>query len=99
MKYFKEEKKKLIARAFEDFKKLRKSNNVLKFSYDDFIDFINIGDYGLIAYKFFADEYELENKSGKLSVSVYEFLIAKTRKNEKTADVKKIGKKLFEIMG
>lgn len=96
MSYFVQKKKELITKAFEDFKKHRKLSGKLKFFYSDLVNFINDGEYGLVAYKWHENEYALEQESGKLAVSVYDFLMAFVK--EKPTEVKKVDKGLFEFI-
>jgi hypothetical protein len=96
--YFEAKKEELLSKAFKDFKRDRMSRNLPKFSYDDLVDFVNAGDYGLIAYKWHINEYGLEAASGKLAVEIFRFLVQKTKGKEATGDVKKLGRKLFEVV-
>lgn len=105
-------KPELIISAFNDFKKEQISNSINKFSYDDFIFFLNTPEsqskYHIIAYKWHRDEAELENENnGCSALSIFNLFEAFIGSNNKLVInddgigikiIKKVDKKLFEFM-
>ena len=101
-----------IIGIFEDFKKEVLSNSINKFSYDDFVDFVNRPEnkekYLIIAYKWHRDENQLENENyGCSALNVFNLFLAFSDSNDKAVInddgkkvklINKIGKNAFEFL-
>jgi len=101
-----------LLQVFEDFKNELISTSIKKFSYDDFVDFINRPEnenkYLIVAYKWHRNELQLESEHyGCRALNVFNLFLAFSDSNKRTVlddDGKKIkiinktGKNLFEFI-
>ena len=108
----KEYETKTILDVFNDFKNELKANSISKFTYDDFIYFVNNPEnqnkYQLIAYKWHRDRVQLENEYYPCrALCVFDLFEAFSDRNKKTVVddngkkvkmINKIGEKLFEFV-
>jgi len=101
-----------ILKVFEDFKKELISNSTDKFSYDDFVEFVNRPEnenkYLIVAYKWHRNENELENERyGCDALCVFNLFLSFSGSNgrsviddngKKIKIINKIGKNSFEFI-
>ena len=99
-------------KVFKDFKKELISNSTNKFSYDDFVEFVNRPEnenkYLIVAYKWHRNENQLENEHyGCSALNVFNLFLSFSGSNNKTVIddkgkkikiINKIGKNLFEFI-